>query len=58
MKLILLGLLAVFSLSAIETFSASNAQKFLESASERVILITKVGEESDTAKNVVTELDA
>lgn len=57
MKLILILSLFALTLCTIEVFSAENAPKFLDSESERVILITKVGEESDLAKNAVNELD-
>jgi hypothetical protein len=58
MKLIIFSLFIIFAFSAIESFSAQNAQKFLEATTERVVLISKVGEESDNAKNVLNELDA
>ena len=57
MKLILFIALIAVAFSTIEVFSAENAPKFLDSESERVILITKVGEESDLAKTIVNELD-
>lgn len=57
MKLILFITLIAVAFSTIEVFSAENAPKFLDSESERVILITKVGEESDLAKTVANELD-
>ena len=58
MKLIFVLSLLVLTFSTIEVFSAENAPRFLDSESERVILITKVGEESDLAKSAVNELDA
>ena len=57
MKLILFIALIAVAFSTIEVFSAENAPKFLDSESERVILIPKVGEESDLAKTIVNELD-
>ena len=58
MKLIIFSLFCVLALSAVESFSADNAPKFLDSENERVILISTVGEESDNAKAVLNELDS
>lgn len=57
MKLILYSLLLVFVLSEVENFTPENAQKFLEAETERIILISKVGEQSDNAKTIIHELD-
>ena len=58
MKLILLATVFCLALSTIEIFGADNAGKFIESESERLILITTTGEESDAAKAVIEQFDA